>query len=207
MADSREDIASQSLGLLRADSVSDFNEGTNEADICALFYDDWVLDVLTRYPWSFATKKRRINQDTATPVNEYAYAHIVPGEALRIWAVFDSASVGAKGIKDYDIQTLEDGSRRILSNYETLYLEYTIYVGESFWPGYFIHFAIHAFAALVAKPVTDQDDLQAKYQILAWGQQPENEQGGKFGVACKIDAMQKPGEVIQSSPLVEARFS
>jgi hypothetical protein len=26
-------------------------------------------------------------------------------------------------------------------------------------------------------------------------------------VACKIDAMQKPGEQIQSSPLVEARFS
>lgn len=206
MANSREDIASQSLGLLRADSVSSFDDGTNEADICSLFYPDWVLDVLTRYPWSFATKKRQINQSATAPVNEYRYSHIVPSETLRIWAVYDSDSVGAVPIKDYNIVGTE-GGRRIESNYSNLWLEYTVYANEADWPGYFVHFAIHAFAALIAKPVTDQDEIHKTMHALAWGNPMENELGGKFGVACRIDAMQKPGEQLQSNPLIEARFS
>jgi hypothetical protein len=206
MADSREDIASQGFGLLRADSVADFDEGTNEADIAALFYPDFVLDILTRYPWSFATKKRRLNQDSTAPVNEFQYSHIIPGEAQRIWAVYDSDAVGAVPIKQYDIAHA-DGGRRVYSNCAELWGEYTIYASEAIWPGYFVHFAIHAWAALTAMTVTDQPDVAAKYQALAWGAPNENEQGGKYGVACKIDAMQKPGENIQSSPLVEARFS
>jgi hypothetical protein len=206
MADSREDIASQALGLLRADSVSSFDEGTNEADICSLFYDDWVLDILTRYPWSFCTKKRRLNQDSTAPVNEYQYSYIVPGECLRLWAIYDTDSVGAKPTTYYDIQG-PDGQRRVFTDAAQVWAEYTIYPSEAFWPGYFIHFAIHSLAALIAMPVTDQPDIANRYQVLAWGQPNENEQGGKFGVACKIDAMQKPGETILSNPLVEARFS
>lgn len=206
MADSREDIASQGFGLLRADSVADFNEGTNEADIATLFYPDFVLDILTRYMWSFATKKRRLNQDSTGPVNEFQYSHILPGEAQRVWAIYNSDAVGAVPIKQYDIAHA-DGGRRVYSNCAELWAEYTIYASEAVWPGYFVHFAIHAWAALTAMTVTDQPDVAAKYQVLAWGQPNENEQGGKFGVACKIDAMQKPGEQIQSSPLVEARFS
>lgn len=205
MADSREDIASQATGLLRASSVSSFDEGTNEADIMSLFYGDFVLDILTRYPWSFATKKRLLNQDSTEPLNEYQYAHIIPGEALRIWALYDSDAIGAKPITKYDISGTDAG-RRINSNYSTLYGEYTIYTDEASWPGYFVQFAIHALAALTAIPITDQPDLAARMQGLAWGAPNENELGGKYGIACKIDAMQKPGEQINSSPLVEARF-
>jgi hypothetical protein len=125
---------------------------------------------------------------------------------MRLWALYDSNAVGAKPIKDYDIQTI-DGKARVFSNYPTLYAEYTIYVNEADWPGYFIHFAIHAWAALTAMPTTDQPDVAEKYHQLAWGAANENELGGKFGVACKIDAMQKPPEQIQSSPLIEGRFS
>lgn len=206
MADSREDIVSQGYGLLRADSVADFDEGTNEADIAALFYGDFVLDILTRYPWSFATKKRRLNQDSTAPVNEFQYSHIIPGEALRIWSVYDSDAVGAVPIKQFDI-AYADGGRRIYSNCAELWADYTIYASEAIWPGYFVHFAIHAWAALTAMSITDQPDIAQKYQGLAWGAGNENELGGKYGVACKIDAMQKPGENIQSSPLIEARFS
>lgn len=206
MADSKEDIVSQGYGLLRADSVADFQEGSNEADIAELFYDDFAKDILTRYPWSFATKKRQINQSSTPPLNGYQYSHILPNEAQRLWALYPDNNVGSRAIADYDILG-EEGGRRIHSNYPTLYAEYTIHIDESDWPAYFVHFAIHAWAALTAAPVTDQIDLQSKYQVLAWGQPNENELGGKFGVACKIDAMQKPGEVIASSPLIEARFS
>lgn len=206
MTTSNIDICAQALSLLRASVISSFNDDSNEANICQTHYDDFAEDILTRYPWSFATKKILLNQDATSPVNEYTYAHIIPGEALRIWAVFNSSEVGAKPIMDYDIQTI-DGGRRIFSNHAQLWAEYTVYTDEANWPPYFKQFAIHALAALIAMPVTDQPDVADRYHALAWGARNENEQGGKFGVAKLIDAQQKPGEMIVDSPLIAARFS
>lgn len=205
MVSSDVDIASQALGLLRANTISSFNDGSNEADIAKLYYTDFAQDILTRYPWAFATKKRLLNQ-TTVPINEWRYAHIVPAEALRIWALFASSSVGANPINDYDIQA-PNGQRRIFSNNPTLYGEYTVYTDESNWPGYFTHFAIYAFAALIALPVTDDDALAQLMHQRAWGTPSEGEKGGKFAVATGIDAQQKPPEIITASPLIQARFS
>lgn len=205
MASSDIDIASQALGLLRANTISSFDDGSNEADIAKLYYSDFAQDILTRYPWAFAIKKRLFNQTTA-PINEYRYAHIVPTEALRIWSLFPNSSVGSAPINDYDIQA-PDGKRKIFSNQNTIYGEYTAYTEESNWPGYFSHFAIHAFAALIALPVTDDDALAAQMHRLAWGSPGEGEKGGKFAVATGIDAQQKPPETILHSPFIDARFS
>lgn len=205
MVSSDIDIASQALGLLRANTITSFTEGTNEADIAKLYYADFVQDILTRYPWAFVTKKRLLNQ-TDAPLNEYQYAHIVPAEALRLWAVYNSGAVGAKPINSFDAAA-PNGGREIHSNHNVLYGEYTVYSAESNWPGYFTHFAIHAFAALIAIPVTDDDDLAAKMHRLAWGAADEGENGGKFSVAASIDAQQKPPEEILSSPFIDARFS
>ena len=58
MASSDVDIASQALGLLRANTISSFDDGSNEADIAKLYYPDFAQDILTRYPWNFALKSR-----------------------------------------------------------------------------------------------------------------------------------------------------
>lgn len=205
MASSDIDIASQALGLLRANTISSFDEGTNEADIAKLYYEDFAQDILTRHPWSFATKKRRINQTTA-PLNEWRYAHIVPAEALRIWAVYNSGQVGATPVNHYDIQA-PDGKRVIMSNNPDLWLEYTVYTDETNWPGYFTHFAIYAFAALIALPVTDDDSLAQQMYQQAWGTPSDGEKGGKFSVAAGTDSQQKPAEIIYQSPFIDARFS
>jgi len=205
MASSDVDIASQALGLLRASTISSFDDGSNEADIAKLYYGDFAQDILTRYPWNFALKKRQFNQTTA-PLNEWRYAHIMPAEALRLWAVYATPAVGAKPINQFALQA-PNGQRQIHSNQNVLYGEYTVYTAESNWPGYFTHFAIHAFAALIAMPVTDDDALAQKMHQLAWGNPSEGEKGGKFSVATSIDALQQPAEEIASSPFIDARFS
>jgi hypothetical protein len=205
MASSDIDIASQAMGLLRANTISSFDEGTNEADIAKLYYSDFVQDILTRHPWSFATKKRRLNQ-TDSPLNEWRYAHIIPAEALRVWAVYPSDKVGAKPINNYDIQA-PDGKRVIMSNYPNLWLEFTVYTAETNWPGYFTAFAIPAFAALTAVPVTDDENLHTKWQTVAYGNPSDGEKGGKFASAAAIDMLQKPPEEILQSPFIDARFS
>lgn len=198
-------LASQALGLLRANEITAFNDGSNEADICDLYYDDFKADILTRFQWNFALKKALLVATTA-PVNEWRYAHDLPSECLRLWALYPSSAVGVKPINNYALQG-QAGTREVHSNNSTLYAEYTVDVDEANFPGYFTHFFIHAFAALIAMPVTDDDALAAQMHRLAWGTPSEGEKGGKFAVATSIDALQQPPEVIAHSPFIDARFS
>lgn len=206
MALSDLDICSQALTLLRASPISSFNEGTNEADICKLLYNDFVAASLTLHPWTFATKKSFLNRELATPVNEYKYIHIVPAEALLIWAVFNSNQANVSPVNNYDIYA-SDGGRRIYSNYETLYADYTVYASETVWPHYFVQFMIHAFAAHIAVPVCHDETLAQYYTTKAYGSPGGNMKGGLFGAAASTDSKQKRNEFIFSSPIIAARFS
>lgn len=199
-------VASQALLLLRADTISSFADDSNEAEILAVMYEEHIKSLLSIYPWTFATKKRQLSQDSTGPINEYTYSHIIPAEALLIWALFNSDEVGVQPVRDYDIYGT-DSSRRIFSNYDTLYADYIIYPDENVWPAYFMQFAIHSLAAYLAIPVTGNSDLAAHYNQVAYGSANANRKGGLFGVAASTDAKQKRNEYVISSPLTEARFS
>lgn len=195
-------MASRALTLLRADSISSFSE----SDIANELYEDHIKHLLSIHPWTFATKKRQLSQDSTGPINEYTYSHIIPAEALLIWAVFNNDNVGAKPVNDYDMYGT-DSSRRIFSNYDTLYADYIIYPDENVWPAYFAEFAINSLASVFAIPVTGNADLAKHYEQQAYGSLSANRKGGLFGVATSMDSKQKRNEYIISSPLTEARFS
>lgn len=199
-------VASQSCSLLRANTFSSFSEDSNEAQICNTHYEDHIKFLLSIYPWTFATKKRLLSQDPTAPINEYTYSHIIPAETLLIWALFNTDQVGCQPLKDYDIYGT-DSARRIFSNHETIYADYTIYPNENVWPAYFLQFAIHSFAAHVAIPLTGNADLAAYYDKIAYGSGNANRKGGLLGVAMAQDSKQKRNEFIISSPITEARFS
>lgn len=199
-------VASQAMLLLRANTFDSFSDDTNEAEICNVTYEEHMKHLLSIYPWTFATKKRQLNQDTTTPINEYNYAHIIPAEALLLWALFNTSSVGAAPIRDYDIYGT-DSSRRIFSNHPSLWGDYTIYPSETVWPSYFTMFAINSYAAYSAMAITGDPELANYYDQIAYGTANSNRKGGLFGVAMSTDAKQKRNEVVFSSPLTEARFS
>lgn len=201
-------ITTQALLLIGADTISSFADDSNEAEIANVLYEPFIKSLLSSYPWTFATRKRQLNQDTATPTNEYTYSHIIPAEALLLWAVFNDDGIGAVPIKDYDIYADTTGAlRRVYSNHPTLYADYTIYISENNWPPYFEQFAIHALAAHLAMPVTRNAELADYFKKAAYGSLNSNMKGGLFGVAAATDAKQKRNEYIISSPLTEARFS
>lgn len=199
-------IASQALLLIRANTISSFAEDSNEAEICNTLYEQHISHLLSIYPWTFATKKRQLTQDTTDPIGEYSYSHIIPSEALLIWTVFNTSDVGAVPVRDYDIYTVSS-SRRIFSNYDTLYADYTIYPDEAMWPAYFVELAIASFASKIAIPVTGNSDLAALYEKQAFGSGNANMKGGLFGIATATDSKQKRNEYIFSSPITNARFS
>lgn len=199
--------ASQSLLLLRANTISSFSEDSNEAEVCNTLYEQHIQHLLSIYPWTFATKKRQLSQDSTDPINEYTYSHIIPAEALLIWAVFNDDAVGVSPVSDYDIYSDGASARRIFSNYSTLYADYTFYPDENAWPAYFMEFAINSFASIIAIPVTGKSDLADYYRQVAYGSLNSNRKGGLFSVATAMDSKQKRNEFIISSPITEARFS
>jgi hypothetical protein len=194
-------IASQALTLLRANTIDSFSDGSNEAEIASVFYDDFISDIFSRYPWSFAKKKDELTVDATAPINEWTYAHQMPTDAARILAIYNSDAVGAKPIRDW-----ERSGEFIHSDHAELWAEYTYEVSESSWPGYFTQFAIPALAALLALPVTDDENVAAYWKRIAYGTDEENERGGKFGVAASTDAQSTPPEEVAMPDLILARF-
>lgn len=202
MSFSKYDICSMALTNLRAGTISSFVDGSNEGEICGIYYDAFIKDVMCRAPWSFALKKRLLTQDGTDPVNEWTYRHQIPAECERLWALYESSAVGVAPVKSYDI--LE---RYIQSDYATLYGEYTYYVSESTWPGYFISYAVAALAAMIAMPVSDSQELADRWQVVAYGSPSEGEQGGKFAYAQSTDMQQKPADSMPVCDIINARFS
>ncbi len=200
------DIASQALLLLRAETIASFSESSNESQVMNLMYEQHIKHLLSIYPWTFATKKRQLTLDTVAPINEYRYSHIIPAEALLVWAVFNSSSVGANPVNDFDIYGT-DSSRRIFSNHETLWADYVIYPNETVWPAYFAQLAITSLAAYTAVPITGNADFARMYEQQAYGSLNSNGKGGLFGVATSTDSKQKRNEFIIDSPITNARFS
>jgi hypothetical protein len=194
-------LASQALTLIRANAITSFTDGSNEADVVNIMYADFVKDILGRYPWSFAKKKISLTVDTTSPVNEWRYSHQMPTDCLRLIAIYASSAIGTKPVKDW-----ERHGNYIHSDYATLWGEYIFDPGEAYWPGYFTQYAIYALAALIAMPVTDDPDLAAQMKRLAYGLDEDNERGGKFGVAASTDAQSTPPEEVGMPDLILARF-
>jgi len=201
-------VTSQALLLIGASAIDSFSDDSNEAEIANVLYEPYIKSLLSIYPWTFATKKRLLVQDTIAPIGEYRYSHTVPAEAKLIWALFNTANVGAPPIKDFDIYADDTGNlRRIYSNQPTLFADYTIYISESAWPEYFEVFAVSALASKLAIPITRNAELASFYRQEAFGSANANMKGGLYGVATSTDAKQKRNEMVVSSPLTEARFS
>ncbi len=202
MGATKVNIASQALGLLRANPISSFTEGTNEADIVDLYYNTFVLDIFSRHPWSFALRKVQATRDTTTPVNEFKYRYHKPSGMLKIYKVYNTNSVGVAPIPSgWDL--IGD---YIYTSQEEIYVEGAYYIDEGSWPGFFITYAVHALAAYIALPISDDEGLAATMQALAYGSPAQGERGGKFQVAAGVDARQQPPEEIHSFDIISARF-
>ncbi len=204
MTTSEIDICSQALTLLRANTISSFEEDSEEAQICSVLFSTFEKDIFSRYPWSFSKKMCGLNRMNYTPLKGYKYAYYIPNDCSRIWGVFN----GDKTINDYEIVASKDEDATvILSNEESVVIEYNKIIQVRHWPGYFVNYAIYAFADMLAGPITDDDSIVDKMHRLAYGAPNENEKGGKFGIATNVDAQQKPSTAMECDILINARFA
>lgn len=208
MSFTKLDICSQALVLIRANPISSFLESSDAAAVCNILYNSFIKDIFSRYPWSFSKKTSTLARYSGAPIKKYKYAYAMPNDCLRVWGLYS----GDKLVEDYEIcgENLDNKAHSIpliLSNEESLTLDYNASVSEDLWPGYFLNYAIYALADLLAGPITDDDTIVDKMHRLAYGAPNENEKGGKFAIAAYNDSQQNPSKSMDCDILIASRFS
>ena len=84
------DICSQALIKCGADTISSFNDGTHEANVCSVMYDTIKKSLLYYTFWNFAIKKVQMNRLAEIPTDaKFLFAYSLPADVIRIRSIFD----------------------------------------------------------------------------------------------------------------------
>jgi hypothetical protein len=200
--DTKLSICSEAMMLLGASPISSFSEGTDAAQIANSLYDDVRDTLLMQYPYSWSVKKVQLARLADAPINEWKYKYALPADILgNAKAVFNSSSVGSRPLRDFEIY-----STGLLTNYETVWIDYQFRAEEALMPPYFVHLLRTALAAEFAEPITDQITKADYYHKKAFGNPSENMRGGLVRVAINIDGLDRPSQMIEEFPISDVRF-
>lgn len=194
-------VCSDALLMLGAKSISSFNEGTDSSNLCDRIYPDVKKSTLQSYPWSFTFKKVQLAQTTNTPVNQYKYEYQLPSDRLgTIRRAYNSDQVGARTFSDWVIQ-----GDKLLTNGETVVIDYQYLPTESEMPSYFIQLLKYMMTWHLADPITDQITKTQYWQGIATGGPSENNRGGFLRTAMVIDGQGNTSQSFEDFSLIAVR--
>lgn len=197
------DICNVALIRLGNDIITGFDDG-NKGKTCNIVYSSVKKMLLTLHPWRFATGKRQLVRRTASPANEWTYAHQLPADLIAgPHAVFSTTDTYAAPILEWEI--FEDN---IYSHQETIVIDYRYDVTEGKFPAWFSPLVELAMCAAIAPQLAgDEDGTMARhYHQMAFGPPSDNMQGGYFAACKAINGRTNPNTRIVSDDIVEARF-
>ncbi len=189
--------------MLGASPLSSFSEGTDAAQVCDRVYDDLRDSVILTYPWSFSLKKIALARSVDTPVSEWTYQYPLPADLLGSGprALFTDSSAGSRPINS----GWEIYERNILTDYETVLIDYQFRPSEDVMPTYFVQLLKYFTCWHIAEPVTDQTTKSQYWQAISTGMPSENGRGGALRQCMNIDGASRPSEVIEDFSLIAIR--
>lgn len=194
-------VCSDALLLLGAKAISSFNEGTDSANICDRLYPDLKRSTIESHNWTFAYKKVQLARTVNTPVNEYKYEYQLPSDRLGLpRRVYDTTAIGAGIVFDWTIQ-----GDKLLTNNQTIVIDYKFLPSESDMPTYFIQLLKYMMAWHLADPITDQITKTQYWQQIAVGAPSENGRGGYMRTAMNIDGQGTMTSAFEDFSLVAVR--
>lgn len=129
-------------------TVSAPTELSRQAELCRQFWPTALSVALESHPWNFATRRAALAPVAAVANTRYAYAYGWPADAVAVWAVGDAEAVvedhtdearripyggrlNLAPLNDFEIETLADGSKVILSNAPTAFARFTVRVTDT----------------------------------------------------------------------------
>lgn len=197
-------ICNAALQLVGMPEISSLSAINDRAAVCNLHYPLLKRSVLSRYNWPWLIKQEQLAIDaTAVPLTQYTNAFALP--SLRLdddpILVILSPEENAPPFRQFEIQ-----DEHLHTNQPVIYIWFLSKDGEleSKWPEYFVDFMVHALAARIAMPLTEDMTRVSFYDTKAWGSDPSIP-GGLFAQAKNRDFQGKPPVILESFELIEAR--
>tara|TARA_R100001443_G_scaffold51886_1_gene63686 strand:+ start:722 stop:1339 length:618 start_codon:yes stop_codon:yes gene_type:complete len=195
-------ICADALILLGAAPISSFTEGTDTAQACDRLYPDLKNTLLSTYVWSWTLKKVQLQRLSDTPINEWKYAYQMPGDHLTgALAVFESDGTAQRSVR-YGWEIYGD---QLVTNMETVYIDYQTTLAETAMPNYFVRLLRTALAAELAIVITDQSSKADYFRALAYGGAADNGRGGLMREAMNIDARGQSTQIVEDFSLIQVR--
>lgn len=118
------DICNLALSHLgEGETIADLEEGSVNADRCAVYYPIALGQMLERHDWGFATVRTTLallSDDTGTA---WTYSYSVPTSYVRAIAVLYPEAADNQN-QPFDIETLANGDLAIFTNVEDAILRY-----------------------------------------------------------------------------------
>lgn len=156
-------IANLALSHLGNDTITSLTSDHPSASTISLFWDLTRDDVLREHKWPFSTAIVTLaSLDTDIPTWTYFYGY--PSNCLKIWTVFNDATLDTKEEQDFEILFLPPSDNRLVicSNIEQAYAEYSYKVQDvTIWDPKFSMAFSYRLAANIA-PRLCADDNKAK---------------------------------------------
>lgn len=165
-------------------NISDFNEGSPNADHCKRFYPIARDKVLEMHPWSFIMRRIAMTELTNKPPSTWAYAYALPADISRAYAVLPTGACDEYE-QPYILETQADGTRILLTNQQSAILRYAVKITDpTKFSGLFVSTLAWLLSSYLAGPVIKgQEGVKAgrdAYQTFV----------GEFALATAADAKQ-----------------
>lgn len=196
------EICQRALMNLGAAPINSFDTPGDTAKFLKISYPAIRSTIISAYQWECMRSSKELTRETGTP-DGFKYSFIMPPNMVGApVAIYWSNAPYIRATSGFEVR-----GRRILSNYERLWCEYTVEKPEEEWPAWFAELMVGAVCAEIAFMVTDQQNVKDAWDYKTYGTPSENRVGGLMGQAMTLDAQgsgNNPG--LADNAFIDARF-
>jgi len=155
MAESKISISNQALIKCGANTITSFTDGTHEANVCSVMYDNVKKGLLYYTFWNFAIQKTQLNKLAETPTDKsYTNAHTIPGDVIRVKGFFDD--------QGYQVSQYSLEKTKVFSNQDPLFIEYVQDMAEKDLAVFFTEALIAKMALEINEAITGVGTLTSR---------------------------------------------
>lgn len=202
MATSDIGICSLAVMELGGAPVNSFDDPGDVAKYLKLAYPTIRAGVIAAYQWECMKVQTELTRESVTPIG-WRYQFLFPSDMIGApVAVYWSDQPWVRATAGFEVR-----GRKIVSNYDRLWVEYSAIRPEPEWPAWFVDLMVAVVGSRIAFLLTDQQGTQDAWQARAYGTPSENGLGGLMGAAMSLDAQgsgNNPG--ISDTAFIDARF-
>jgi hypothetical protein len=157
-ASSSLDIANRALILVGANTISSFDEDSEEGRVSNSMYEDMIRTLLISSRWRFATKQAQLNLLSDTPQGRYTRKYQLPSDYLMLHAITVNDLV-------IEYNVYEDEVYADTSEADVLIADYTFRTAETNFPSYFIMLAEYKLATILATALARDEQMASLFDV------------------------------------------